>query len=100
MPILAEGQRMRNLRQVVASSSLAAVIRLAGAPLPVPGFMQRLAPMISLGAAPAKHATQVSYANKPVPPDMQLDRVCTVLQLTQLVREDNRAARCRRKRFP
>jgi hypothetical protein len=83
MPILPEGQRAQNLRQVVASS---AVIRQAGAAPPAPGFTQRSVPTISLGVATAKNKTQVSHTNKPMQPDTQLDRVRTALQLTQSVR--------------
>ncbi len=52
-----EGQRKWNLRQAVASSSLTAVIRQAGAPPPVPGFTQRSVPMISLGVVTAEGTT-------------------------------------------
>ncbi len=56
--------------------------------------------MISLGVATSKHAIQVSHANKPMPPDMQLDRVGTALQLPQLVREESRAAWTPREGVP
>ncbi len=56
--------------------------------------------MISLGVATAKHRAQVTYTNKPLPPDMQLGRVRTSLQLTQLVRDENRAARMQREGVP